>query len=218
MRRFPMRADWLRLAFLAPLAFLPASAKAHPHVWITGQEQVIFGPKGEIDAIRHAWVFDEMYSAFVTEGIGKKGQLLSKADLAPLAKSNVEDLAEFDYFTHAKIRSAKVEFDPPTDYSLEERPDKLVVLRFTMPLKTPAPAKLFSFQVYDPTYFVAFELDKQNGVSFVNEPKGCSTNVAGAKPLAADESKKLTESFFSGLSPGTDFGVKLASAVIVACP
>jgi ABC-type uncharacterized transport system substrate-binding protein len=210
---------WLRLALMAGFsASLANVAAAHPHVWITGQEQVIFGPKGEITAIRHAWIFDEMYSAFVTEGVGKKGAILTKEDLAPLAKSNVEDLAEFDYFTHAKIQSVKVEFGEPTDYSLEERPDKLVVLRFTMPLKTPATAKLFSFQVYDPTYFVAFELDKQNGVSFVNAPKGCSTNVAGAKPLAAEESKKLTESFFSGLSPGSDFGVKLASAVIVACP
>ncbi len=198
MREVLMRArSWLRLALIACFAAsLANAAAAHPHVWITGQEQVIFGPNGEITAIRHAWIFDEMYSAFVTEGVGKKGALLTKADLAPLAKSNVDDLAEFDYFTHAKIQSVKVEFGAPTDYSLEERPDKLVVLRFTMPLKTPATAKLFSFQVYDPTYFVAFELDKQNGVSFVNAPKGCSTNVAGAKPLAAEESKKLTEFFF----------------------
>ena len=205
------------LAALFCCAFAPPAA-AHPHVWITGQEEVIFAPDGAIAAIRHAWVFDEMYSAFVTEGVGKKGALLTRDDLAPLAKSNVEDLAEFDYFTHAKVMNARVEFGPPTDYSLEQRPDKLVVLRFTMPLKQPAAAKLFSLQVYDPTYFVAFELDKQNGVSFVNAPKGCSTNVAGAKPLAADETKKLNESFFTGLSPGADFGVKLASAVIVACP
>ena len=101
-----MRARfWPRLALVAPFAASFANvAAAHPHVWITGQEQVIFGPKGEIDAIRHAWVFDEMYSAFVTEGVGKKGQILTKDDLAPLAKSNVEDLAEFDYFTHAKLQ------------------------------------------------------------------------------------------------------------------
>ena len=96
-------------------ASLANVAAAHPHVWITGQEQVIFGPKGEITAIRHAWIFDEMYSAFVTEGVGKKGAILTKEDLAPLAKSNVEDLAEFDYFTHAKIQSVKVEFGEPTD-------------------------------------------------------------------------------------------------------
>ncbi len=213
------RRFWWRLGLSAAFAAgLANIAAAHPHVWITGQEEVIFGPNGEIEAIRHAWVFDEMYSAFVTEGVGKKGELLTKADLAPLAKSNVEDLAEFDYFTHAKMKSVKIEFGAPTDYSLEERPDKLVVLRFTMPLKQPVAAKLFSFQVYDPTYFVAFDLDKQNPVTFINAPKGCSTNVRGADSLAATDAKKLTESFFSGLSPGTDFGVKLASAVIVACP
>lgn len=198
---------------------LTDAAAAHPHVWVSAQEQVIFGSNGKIEAIRHAWVFDEMYSAFVTEGQGKKGQLLTKEELAPLAKSNVEDLTEFGFFTHAKAANAKVEFGAPFDYSLEEREDKLVVLRFTLPLKIPASAsKAFSFQVYDPTYFVAFELDKQNPVSFAGAPKGCSTNVVGSKALAAAETKKLTESFFSGLSPGADFGVKLATAIIVACP
>ncbi len=209
----------LRLSFIA--AFVPSCATlaaAHPHVWIKGQEQVVFGLKGEVVAIRHAWVFDEMYSAFVTEGVGKKGVLLTKDDLAPLAKSNVEDLAQFEYFTHAKVKGMKLEFGEPIDYSLEERPDKLVVLRFALPLKSPVAAKIFSFQVYDPTYFVAFELDSKDPVTFVNAPKGCSTNVKGADPLATADTKKLNESFFSGLSPGTDFGVKLASSVIVACP
>ncbi len=179
---------------------------------------MIFGAKGQIEAIRHAWVFDEAYSAFVTQGQAKDGGLMTKEQLAPLAKSNVEDLAEFEYFTHAKASNAKVEFGAPIDYSLEERDDKLIVLRFTLPLKTPASAKIFSLQVYDPTYFVAYELAKDEPIRFVGAPKGCSANVLGAKPLAADESKKLTESFFSGLSPGTDFGVKLATPIIIACP
>ncbi len=192
---------------------------AHPHVWVAAQEQVIFGAKGQIEAIRHAWVFDEMYSAFVTQGQGKDGKPMTKEELAPLAKSNVEDLAEFEFFTHAKAGNGKVEFGAPFDYSLEERDDKLVVLRFTLPLKTPASAsKAFSLQVYDPTYFVAFELAKQDPVTFVGAPKGCSANVLGAKPLAANETKKLSESFFSGLSPGTDFGIKLATPIIIACP
>ncbi|SFK33188.1 ABC-type uncharacterized transport system, substrate-binding protein [Methylocapsa palsarum] len=209
----------LRLSLIAALSLLANAALAHPHVWVSAQEQVVFGPKGEIEAIRHAWVFDEMYSAFVTEGQKKGGQLLSKDDLAPLAKTNVEDLAEFDYFTHAKASNKKIEFGAPIDYSLEERDDKLVVLRFTLPLKTPASAgKAFSLQVYDPTYFVAFELAKQDPVALVGAPKGCSANVLGTKPLAADETKKLSEAFFSGLSPGSDFGVKLASPIIIACP
>jgi ABC-type uncharacterized transport system substrate-binding protein len=201
------------------VAVVTGSAAAHPHVWVTARAQVIFNAKGEIEAIRHAWTFDEMYSAFVTEGQGKDGQLLTKADLAPLAKTNVESLAEFDYFTFAKAASQNAEFGEPVDYSLEQRDDKLVVLRFTLPLKTPASAgKAFTFQVYDPTYFVAFEMEKDNPASLAGAPKGCSINILGSRPLAAEETKKLSESFFSGLSPGTDFGVKLSSRMIVACP
>lgn len=216
-----MRGRSYSRLFLSALfaAWIAPSASAHPHVWVAAQEQVIFGAKGQIEAIRHAWVFDEMYSAFVTQGQSKDGKLMTKEELAPLAKSNVEDLAEFEFFTHAKVANVKVEFGEPFDYSLEERDDKLVVLRFTLPLKVPASAsKAFSLQVYDPTYFVAFEPAKQEPVSFVGAPKGCSANIVGAKPLAADETKKLSESFFSGLSPGADFGIKLATPIIIACP
>jgi len=132
---------------------------------------------------------------------------LTKDELAPLAKTNIESLAEFDYFTYAKAAKQNIEFAAPVGYSLEQGEDKRVVLRFTLPLKIPASAaKAFSFQVYDPTYFVAFEMEKDNPVGMDGAPKGCSINILGSKPLAADETKKLSESFFSGLSPGTDFG------------
>jgi ABC-type uncharacterized transport system substrate-binding protein len=200
-------------------AVLPSIAAAHPHVWVAARAEVIFDSSGDIEAIRHTWTFDEMYSAFVTEGQAKNGLLLTKEELAPLAKSNVESLAEFDYFTFAKAAGQRVEFGVPEDYSLEQQEDKLVVLRFTLPLRSPASAaKAFSFQVYDPTYFVAFEMNKQDPVRIAQAPKGCSVNLLGSKPLAAEDTKKLTESFFSGLSPGYDFGIKLASRIIVACP
>ncbi|HEY8009140.1 MAG TPA: DUF1007 family protein [Methylocella sp.] len=216
MNKCPRARLFLSMLFVGISA---SAAAAHPHVWVTARAQVVFNAQGQIEAIRNAWVFDEMYSAFATQGLGKDGQLLSKDELAPLAKTNVESLEEFDYFTYAKAASQKIEFGAPADYSLEQRQDKLVVLRFTLPLKTPTSAtRAFSFQVYDPTYFVAFEMEKDNPVNLAGAPKGCSINVLGSNPLAASDTKKLSESFFSGLSPGTDFGVKLASRIIVACP
>ncbi len=194
-------------------------AKAHPHVWVTGRSEVIFDQAGMVKAIRNTWVFDEIYSAFATEGLGKDGKPPTQEELAPLAKTNIESLAEFDDFTYAKEASAKVAFAAPTDYTLEVRDDKRVVLRFTLPLKTPASAKkAFSLQVYDPTYFVAFSFEPKDPVLLVDAPKGCSANMLGADPLQANESQKLSEAFFSGLSPGTNFGVKLADRIIVACP
>ena len=61
-------------------------------------------------------------------------------------------------------------------------------------------------------------MERQEPVTLASAPKGCSTNLIGAHPLAAEDTKKLSEAFFSGLSPGYDFGVKLASRIVVACP
>ena len=78
--------------------------------------------------------------------------------------------------------------------------------------------KPFSFQVYDPTYFVSFGLEKQNPVTMAQAPSGCSLSFVEPKPLLAAETQKLSEAFFQNFSPGADYGIKLATRVIVACP
>ena len=205
---------------------MPATAgvavAAHPHVWVTTTgARAVRCKSGKVEAIRNTWVFDDMYSAFVTQGLADGDTLATKAQLAPLAKTNVESLAEFDYFTHAKAAGARVAFAAPRDYDLEERADKRVVLSFTLPLKTPASAaRAFSLQIYDPTFFVDFEMetDTDKAIGLIGAPGGCSASIAGANPLVAADSQKLSEAFFQNMSPGADFGIKLASRVIVACP
>jgi len=211
----------LFLAFAALLAlastFSPASA--HPHVWVAVRSEVVFTPEGKIAGVRHAWEFDEMYSAFAVQGLGKDGKPPTAEELAPLAKTNVESLAEFEFFTFAKQGGAKLKFKPPVDARLTSDDKKIVTLRFFLPLETPVAAqKPFSFQVYDPTYFVSFGFEKHNPITLAKAPEGCSLSSFEPKPLAPEENKKLTEAFFQNFSPGADFGMKLATRVIVACP
>ncbi len=194
-------------------------AGAHPHVWIAARAQILFTPDGRIAAIRHEWTFDEMYSAFAMQGLGTDGKPPTKAQLAPLAKTNVDLLAEFQYFTVAKTGPRMYEFGAPKDYELEADSSKQVTLRFTLPLKEPVSAKKpFMFMVYDPTYFVDIELEKKAPVTMKDAPAGCSLTTLRPDPLTGADTSKLNESFFSGLSPGADFGIKMATRTIVACP
>ena len=79
------------------------SASAHPHVWVTMQSELVYAPDGTVTGMRHAWTFDDMFSAFATQGIEakKKGEF-TREELAPLAEVNVTSLKEFDFFTYAK--------------------------------------------------------------------------------------------------------------------
>ena len=160
-----------------------------------------------------------MYSAVATQGLGKNGAPPTKEELAPLAKTNIESLAEFDYFTFAKQNNEKATFKPPQDVTLETNERKSVVMRFFLPLQAPISAKKpFSFQVYDPTYFVSFGLEKKQPVTMSHAPTGCSLSLVEPNPLVAADNQKLSEAFFQNMSPGADFGVKLATRAIVACP
>lgn len=152
----------LILSGLLALLVGVGAAKAHPHVWVAVRSEVVF-KDGKILGVRHAWEFDEMYSAFATQGLGKDGKPPTSAELEPFAKSSTETLSEFDYFTFAKQNNAKVAFKPPQDITMEADEKRNVTLRFFLPLETPAPAnKPFSFQVYDPTYYVSFGLEKRS--------------------------------------------------------
>jgi ABC-type uncharacterized transport system substrate-binding protein len=196
-----------------------APASAHPHVWITVKSQIAFAPDGKVTAVVHDWVFDEMYSAFATQGLAKPGELVKREQFAPLAQENAGSLAEIGYFTTLKIGGKPVEFGSVTDYWMEERPDHLVEFHVTLPLKTPSPlAKFVTLRVADPEYFIDFEFDDKNPVKLLSPPPGCSASVAKPKPLEEADKSKLTESFFTNLSPGTNFGFKMASSAIIACP
>jgi ABC-type uncharacterized transport system substrate-binding protein len=95
-----------------------------------------------------------------------------------------------------------------------------VTFHVDLHLKTPtAPGPYFSLLVADPEYFIDFEFDDNDGISLgASAPPGCSASIAKPKPLADDDKQKLTESFFTNLAPGSDFGFKMASRAIVACP
>jgi ABC-type uncharacterized transport system substrate-binding protein len=208
-------------AFAAALVIVSLTcqaASAHPHVWVTVRSQVEFNADGRVSGIKHDWVFDEMYSSFATQGLAKPGELVKRETFAPLARENAGNLADLGYFTTLKLDGKTVEFAPVTDYWMEERPDHLVQFHVHLLLKNPTSVGRFgSLLVADPEFFIDFEFDDTDGVTLKSAPKGCS--VSSTKPAIDDSDKKtLNESFFSGLAPGANFGFKMASRVILACP
>ncbi len=87
--------------------------------------ELVYAPDGSATAVRHAWTFDDMFSAFATQGIAAraKGQF-TRAELQPLAQTNIESLKEYAYFTYAQIdgRMQKDAFGKPSDYWLDYDP------------------------------------------------------------------------------------------------
>jgi ABC-type uncharacterized transport system substrate-binding protein len=209
-----------RLAFGLSLlisVIVAAPARAHPHVWVTATSELLYREDGSIVGIRHAWTFDDMFSTYALQGIAQKTSgTYTREELADLAQTNVESLKEYRYFTYAKSGdgepSKKQPFGEPVDYFLEYK-DGALVLHFTLPFTTPVKAKELAVEIYDPTYFVDFELDDKDPIKLVSAPAGCT--VALQRPSAPGATKPSEDIFNSGAN--ANYGMMFANKIKVTC-
>jgi ABC-type uncharacterized transport system substrate-binding protein len=220
------RARRRLVTLFVALVGLTASATAvvaHPHVWATVRSEIVLGPNHQITAIRHAWTFDEFYTAMAIEGLDtNKDGVYSREELAPLAKVNVDSLKEFDYFTYVHFEGEDdklIKLKPPVDYWIDY--DKNVItLHFTLPLDKPVDThgKPVAMDVYDPSFFVAFGFATDNPVKLAGpDIKGCAAKITLPDPETAADTKALTESFFTQLGPNSNFGSQFAQTATVSC-
>jgi hypothetical protein len=80
-----MRVAFFYLALVATFGCLAAgAAQAHPHVWVTMTEELLYAADGTVTGVRHAWTFDDMFSAFATQGLEQKTKgTFTREELAP---------------------------------------------------------------------------------------------------------------------------------------
>jgi ABC-type uncharacterized transport system substrate-binding protein len=205
------------LALLVLLADGVTPASAHPHVWVTASSELIYAPDGSITGVRHAWKFDDMFSTYALQGIESKTKgVYTREELAPLAQTNVESLKEFGFFTFAKVEGKKQRFLDPVDYYLEHK-DGALVLHFTMPFKTPFKARQLALEIYDPSFFVDFGLEKTDPIRLVGAPASCAVAIQRPSDGAPAAQKLGEDSFLDGGASG-NFGAMFANKITVDCP
>jgi ABC-type uncharacterized transport system substrate-binding protein len=191
-------------------------ARAHPHVLVTATSELLYAPDGSITGVRHAWTFDDMFSAYAVQGIETKvkGEY-SREELGPLAQTNVESLKEFGFFTFAKADGRKQKFEEPVDYYLDYK-DSLLVLHFTLPLKTPVKPKQLALEVFDPEYFIAFTYADKDPVQLVGAPAACHITFQRPSDGTA-EAQKLGEDNFLR-ADNSNYGAMFSNKIVVECP
>jgi ABC-type uncharacterized transport system substrate-binding protein len=204
----------------ATLSLTSFGASAHPHVWVSVKATVLY-EKGSISGLQEAWTFDEFYTAQAIEGLDKNGDgKYDREELKELAQVNIDGLKEFDYFTYAKLGSGDRKFKPPENYWLEHTDKGILTLHFTLPLQQPIGADVgeFTFSVFDPSYFIAFDLAEDHPVNLGNgAPSGCAAVVHEPGEDESSNTKKLNDAFSSALGSGSAIGFGTTKTVAVHC-
>lgn len=217
LKRPTIRA--LLAAFVAGPALAPAVALAHPHVFAEANLEIAVDAAGNVEALRHVWRFDDLFSSTVLIEFDTNANLtLDTAELEQVGKVIHESLAEFGYFQFVTVDGRDIEMQPPERIIADFQDSQLIILfesRPTAPLKL---AGTTGFGVYDPTFYTAIDFFEDENLTVSGLPTGCTRAVVRPDPdeAIALNQQSLTDAFFDDPS-GNDMSKIFATRLELTC-
>jgi len=189
-------------------------ADAHPHEWLDFKVMPQFAKDGRITALRETWYFDSFYTELSMPDFDtNKNKKLDADELLALARDNVSNLKDFDYFTSVTAGGQKTAISHADDVTSHLSPDKRIVLEFTVHFKTPAKTPL-SYSIYDPSYYIEMKHFKEGAITLSKE--GCTSSITRPNPDSVYVA--LAKSLDKNAVAPENLGVNFAEKAVITCP
>lgn len=206
-------------AFAAGCVLAPVGAFAHPHVFAEASLEIAVDAGGNVEALRHVWRFDDLFSSTVMIEFDANADLeLDTGELEAVGKVIHESLAEFGYFQFVTVDGRDVEMLPPEAIIADFQDNQLIILFESRPA---APLKLAGtsrFGVYDPTFYTAIDFHDDSSLTVTGLPGGCGSAVVRPDPdeALAMNQQSLTDAFFDDPS-SNDMSKIFATRLELTC-
>lgn len=213
-----------RIALTAALSALAATAaagiaSAHPHVFAEARLEVAVAPDGHVEALRHVWRFDELFSSTVLlEFDADTDNRLEAPELEQVASVITESISEFGYFQTISADGKDIGVEPVEDMKVLFEDGQMIVFFTTVPAESVDITSSPSFGVFDPTFYTAIDFHDESNMVLEGAPESCSGKMVVPDPdeALAQNQEALTDAFFSDPS-GNDMSKLLATRMEVSC-
>ncbi len=168
---------WLRTAVaLAALALqpalLPAPAAAHPHVFIDAVTTFRFDQK-KITGVELRWHFDDLYSSVLIHDFDTNHDgAFDPAEVERVQAGAFVALKSSGYFTHLWVDNTERTIENVREFQAYILGGR-VFYQFVIEVNPPVdPVKhRLTVGVFDPGYYVAFEMEPPRPVLFAGQPR-----------------------------------------------
>lgn len=210
----------LRTLFLGAvaLAATAAPAFAHPHVFAEARLEIATDG-AKIEALRHVWRFDDLFSSTVIFEFDRNKDLkLDPEELEMVGSVILESLAEFDYFQFVTADGKDIEMSQPERIVASLEDQQLLILFESSPTEELPLAGKLHFGVYDPTFYTAIDFYDDTNLVVAAMPDACAKEVVRPDPDEAltQNQQSLTEAFFTEPG-GVDYSKLFATRLEITC-
>lgn len=194
-------------------------ASTHPHVYAEARLEVVINADAQVEALRHVWRFDDLFSSTVLMEFDKNQDLtLDTEELADASSVIHESLADYNYFQVIKANGNEVEMEPPVEIVADFTDNQLVLLFETKPKQLLPLKGSLSFGVYDPTFYTAIDFTEDDYLQAQNLSEGCTRQVIRPDPdeAIAQNQDTLTEAFYEDTA-GRELSSIFATRLEITC-
>lgn len=196
-------------------------APAHPHVFAEARlDVVVSSDKGAIDAFRHLWRFDDLFSSTVIMEFDKNSDgKLDNAELESVRQTTYGAMAEYNYFQMVTADGKDVPLSAPDEFVVSFDQNQLIIM---FQAKPKAPLKAggkIDVGIYDPTFYTAIDFVNDGDMALSAMPNGCTSKVVRPDPdeVIAQNQDKLDAAFFNDPA-GNDMSKMFATRLELTCP
>jgi len=204
---------------LGVLTLSATAAAAHPHVFAEARMEIVVGKGGTIEALRHVWRFDELFSSMVLLDFDDNANLkLEPEELEEVGNVVRRSLADFNYYTAVSQNGANIPIDRPERIHVDFRDGQILMFFVVSPSQEMSLNGLLSFGAYDPTMYTALDFVSDTDLVIDGEATACTRAVIRPDPdeVLAQNRESLTEAFFSDPG-GNDFSKFFATRLELTC-
>ncbi len=210
------------LALALGVAGAPGPAAAHPHIFVEAEVAIVFDDAGQVAGVQLVWVYDDFFSFLLTAdlGIDMQGTLtLTPEEHQILADNVLQWPADFGGDLVVMQDGRPLALAAPQQQRVDYVNGRVHEIH-VRPLRQPAdPSRPVDVQVYDPYYYVAYEVVGDIGLI---GRAGCEIRYTPADLMSA---YALVEELLFGrpaydVGPDEDFpavGDAFADTVTVQC-
>ncbi len=149
--------------------FISSNATTHPHIFFTNKIQALFDDAG-LSGFKVSWLADDFSSAGLTDGYDEnENGIIDKVELGIFEKDSVENLKQFQYFTHLKIDDKPIIVNSVNEFKASLIDGK-IEYSFIVPCPVKATGKSKSVVIaqYDSSYFSFISFSEKKPVSIIN--------------------------------------------------
>ena len=204
---------------LGVLALSATAAAAHPHVFAEARMEIVIDDAGTVEALRHVWRFDELFSSVVLLDFDDNANLkLESEELEVVGDVVRAALADFNYYTAVSQNGADIAIDAPERIHVDFQDGQVLMFFSVSPSTEMKLDGRLSFGAYDPTMYTALDFVSDRDLVVEGTAPGCKRAVIRPDPdeVIAQNQATLTEAFFNDPA-GNDFSKLFATRLELTC-